>query len=226
MGLWQLTRALIASRGTRFGGILLTNLQPPNHGTDVLARRELSFNSSLPTIMLRHIALSMGLLLCATLLSGCSYDRSFMQMDSNSGLPFFGFQWAVDSGSRPSKSSSAHDDQKTAPSLIDLRAPSKLDQPGRDRLHLETERGDIQTVSIRPQPQATFVRFSRESTLATAEPVSALAQDAGSNRVQFDKTASAAQLSGERSPAPIQVLFPKSRSSSAAQQFQNRRAAF
>lgn len=35
-------------------------------------------------------------------LSGCAYDRSFMQMDSNSGVPFFGLQWAVDSGSRPS----------------------------------------------------------------------------------------------------------------------------
>lgn len=199
---------------------------PQNQGTDVPARRELSFNSSLPTIMPRHIALSMGLLLGTTLLSGCSYDRSFMQMDSNSGLPFFGFQWAVDSGSRPSKSASNHGDHETAPSLIDLRAPSKLNQPGRDRLDLEAERGDIQTVSIRPRPQATFVRSSHESTLATAERVPAMIQDAGSDRVQSDKTASGERLPDERSPAPIQVLIPKSRSSSAAQQFQNRRAAF
>lgn len=33
--------------------------------------------------------------------AGCKYDRSFMQMDSNSGSPFLGLQWAVDSGSRP-----------------------------------------------------------------------------------------------------------------------------
>jgi hypothetical protein len=202
------------------------NSLPQNQGTDIPARRELSSNSSLPTIMLRHFALSMGLLLGATLLSGCSYDRSFMQMDSNSGLPFFGFQWAVDSGSRPSKSASAHDDHETAPSLIDLRAPSKLDQPGRDRLDLDSERDDIRTVSIRPRPPATFIRSSHESTLAPAERVSALARDAGSNRVQFDKTASGEQLSGERNVTPIQALMPKSRSSSAAQQFQNRRAAF
>ena len=34
-------------------------------------------------------------------LSGCKYERSFMNMDSNSGSPFFGLQLAVDSGSRP-----------------------------------------------------------------------------------------------------------------------------
>ena len=34
-------------------------------------------------------------------LAGCRYDRSFMQMDSNSGIPFLGLQLAVDSGSRP-----------------------------------------------------------------------------------------------------------------------------
>ncbi|MFO1003212.1 MAG: hypothetical protein U0936_23000 [Planctomycetaceae bacterium] len=39
---------------------------------------------------------------CSLSLAGCAYDQSFMQMDSNSGVPFFGMQWAVDSGSRPS----------------------------------------------------------------------------------------------------------------------------
>ncbi len=97
--------------------------------------------------MNRHPVPAIGFLL-ATVISGCSYDRSFMQLDSNSGVPFFGFQWAVDSGSRPSKSASRNGDHETAPSLIDLRAPSKLDQPGRDRLDLESERDDIQTVSI------------------------------------------------------------------------------
>jgi hypothetical protein len=29
---------------------------------------------------------------------GCAYDRTFMQMDSNSPSPFFGLQWSVDSG--------------------------------------------------------------------------------------------------------------------------------
>ncbi|MEJ7592394.1 MAG: hypothetical protein WKF77_12655 [Planctomycetaceae bacterium] len=34
-------------------------------------------------------------------LPGCKYDRSFMNMDSNSGSPFFGLQLAVDTGTRP-----------------------------------------------------------------------------------------------------------------------------
>lgn len=36
------------------------------------------------------------------ILPGCAYDRTFMQMDSNSPSPFFGFQWSVDSGTRRS----------------------------------------------------------------------------------------------------------------------------
>lgn len=40
-----------------------------------------------------------GLILLS--LTGCKYDRSFMNIDSNSGSPFFGLQLAVDSGSRP-----------------------------------------------------------------------------------------------------------------------------
>ena len=37
-------------------------------------------------------------------LTGCKYDRSFFDMSSNSGSPFFGLQFAVDSGSRPPRS--------------------------------------------------------------------------------------------------------------------------
>lgn len=40
-----------------------------------------------------------GLLLLSQ--AGCKYNGSFMNMDSNSGSPFFGLQLAVDSGSRP-----------------------------------------------------------------------------------------------------------------------------
>lgn len=46
-----------------------------------------------------QIAAIAGLMLLS--LAGCKYDRSFMNMDSNSGSPFFGLQWAVDTGSRP-----------------------------------------------------------------------------------------------------------------------------
>lgn len=41
----------------------------------------------------------LGLILLS--LPGCKYDRSFMNMDSNSGSPFFGLQLAVDTGTRP-----------------------------------------------------------------------------------------------------------------------------
>lgn len=54
-------------------------------------------------------------------LTGCSYDRAFMNMDSNSGSPFFGFQWAVDSGSRPS--------DKTTESLRDNPAAGRNRYP-------------------------------------------------------------------------------------------------
>lgn len=52
--------------------------------------------------MSRILARVVVLSLASLSLAGCAYDRSFMQMDSNSGVPFFGMQWAVDSGSRPS----------------------------------------------------------------------------------------------------------------------------
>lgn len=48
-------------------------------------------------------------------LSGCKYDRSFMNMDSNSGSPFFGLQLAVDSGSRPPVNSNRSKNDKPHP---------------------------------------------------------------------------------------------------------------
>ncbi len=54
---------------------------------------------------------SIAQILLIPLLSGCQYDRSFMHMDSNSGVPFFGLQLAVDSGSRPPRQES----ETTAP---------------------------------------------------------------------------------------------------------------
>ena len=54
---------------------------------------------------------SIAQILLIPLLSGCQYDRSFMHMDSNSGVPFFGLQLAVDSGSRPPRKES----ETTAP---------------------------------------------------------------------------------------------------------------
>ena len=56
-------------------------------------------------------------------LPGCKYDRSFMNMDSNSGSPFFGLQLAVDSGSRPS-ASSAHARDSDRPTLSGQRFPA------------------------------------------------------------------------------------------------------
>lgn len=152
--------------------------------------------------MIRHPSPAIGLLL-ATVISGCSYDRSFMQMDSNSGLPFFGFQWAVDSGSRPSKSASNQDGDRMAPSLIDLRAPSSLDQPGRDRLDLDAEHADIQTVSMSRKAFASVDLRSKTPD------------------TRIFSTGSAAS-----SDMPIHAIMPNPRSVSAAAMFQNRRAAF
>jgi len=35
-------------------------------------------------------------LICVTVLTGCQYERSFMNIDSNSGIPFLGLQLSVD----------------------------------------------------------------------------------------------------------------------------------
>ena len=42
-------------------------------------------------------------------MTGCKYDRSFFDMSSSSGSPFFGLQFAVDSGSRPPRSNDESD---------------------------------------------------------------------------------------------------------------------
>lgn len=56
----------------------------------------------------------LGLILLS--LPGCKYDRSFMNMDSNSGSPFFGLQLAVDTGTRPpvNRQPARDDDQPTS----------------------------------------------------------------------------------------------------------------
>jgi len=62
------------------------------------------------------LKISTSLIVSATVLFstvGCKYDRSFLQMDSNSGAPFLGLQWAVDSGSRPDRSPDASHLRKT-----------------------------------------------------------------------------------------------------------------
>ena len=51
-----------------------------------------------PKIKPAIVAVAACMLLGTT---GCKYDRSFFDMSSNSGSPFFGLQFAVDSGSRP-----------------------------------------------------------------------------------------------------------------------------
>lgn len=61
--------------------------------------------------------------------TGCKYDRSFFDMSSNSGSPFFGLQFAVDSGSRPPRSSNDSDSdssnlQKSRHSLSHQRSPA------------------------------------------------------------------------------------------------------
>lgn len=71
--------------------------------------------------------------LLLTAAAGCRYDGAFMQMDSNAPFPFFGFQLAVDSGVRPSRSASGNDSQEKWDSeeLVPLRegAVDSLDVP-------------------------------------------------------------------------------------------------
>ena len=67
-----------------------------------------------------RIAALTGLILLS--LTGCKYDRSFMNIDSNSGSPFFGLQLAVDSGSRPPKANKESAD-------ADLPAPPRRQYP-------------------------------------------------------------------------------------------------
>lgn len=60
------------------------------------------------TIMFRHATLTLSLFF--VIASGCQRERSFMQLDSDSGVPFFGLQWSVDSGVRPRSLQPAVDD--------------------------------------------------------------------------------------------------------------------
>ena len=67
--------------------------------------------------------------------AGCKYAGSSMQMDSNSSSPFFGLQWAVDSGSRPmmpqgnSNIPAAESQESTIPLRTDeLKLLSPLDR--------------------------------------------------------------------------------------------------
>lgn len=61
--------------------------------------------------------------------SGCQYDRSFMQLDSNSGAPFFGLQWSVDARDtqRADRASAV-----TTPSVAATATPSDAARPNSD----------------------------------------------------------------------------------------------
>jgi hypothetical protein len=59
-----------------------------------------------------------------SLLSGCKYDGSFMHLDSNSGVPFFGLQLAVDSGSRPPKSAETNETDENSSYNLKLQNPA------------------------------------------------------------------------------------------------------
>jgi hypothetical protein len=81
-------------------------------------------------------------LACLTL-TGCAYDRSFMQMDSNSGVPFFGLQWAVDSGIRPS----SHDETSRL-SIEGPDAPLAVPNPRVDRKKADRRNPSPEIISV------------------------------------------------------------------------------
>ena len=93
-----------------------------------------------------------GLILLS--LTGCKYDRSFLNMDSNSGSPFFGLQLAVDSGSRPPASHEKKEDT--------LRAARPSDHPAVTP-HRRTPRSASQAPMLFTRAPAT-VRNGLERT--------------------------------------------------------------
>ena len=109
------------------------------------------------------------LFLLIPLLAGCKYNRSFMQMDSNSGSPFFGLQFAVDSGTRPPRKNS----EATMPGMPfrkenhrieSLISPQPEEVESLHRLTLVSQRHDAVGPSLEPTSRtATFngrIRYS------------------------------------------------------------------
>ncbi len=100
-----------------------------------------------------------ALILFVPLLSGCQYDRSFMHMDSNSGVPFFGLQLAVDSGSRPPRKES----ETKAPEI-----PLRIE---RDRVEpLDVQRRDDHTSASRMTLVSRNEDAGRPSLELTSRP--------------------------------------------------------
>ena len=124
-----------------------------------------------------RIAAIAGLVLLS--LTGCKYDRSFMNMDSNSGSPFFGLQLAVDSGSRPPKTADgAGEFDRPSPSRRQSAAipdrgesAAKIQPPilftrsaatGRSNFERTSESRDLNT-SVRYSLQTPTTDASRQS---------------------------------------------------------------
>lgn len=82
------------------------------------------FEDSFLMLRIAKCILVFGLLSFA---AGCQYDGSFMQMDSNSGIPFLGLQLAVDSGMRPP--SQDKQTRMKESSLIDLQVRPESQMP-------------------------------------------------------------------------------------------------
>ncbi len=112
-------------------------------------------------------------------LTGCKYDRSFMNMDSNSGIPFFGLQLAVDSGSRPPSPSeeSKNSHRSVSPSdrpvaILGRRNSGSKSQPpmlftraaatGRNALERTSELRDLNT-NVRYSLQASVTDESLQT---------------------------------------------------------------
>ncbi|MEZ6059588.1 MAG: hypothetical protein R3C19_04430 [Planctomycetaceae bacterium] len=100
------------------------------------------------------------------LFAGCEYDRAFMQMDSNSGSPFLGWQLRVDASDRRRNTVSDSDRIR----LADSAAPEAT---SRGPIYLATS-GGRQTVRLVPTALATeftsSVQYSLPEHAATGQP--------------------------------------------------------
>ena len=81
-----------------------------------------------------------------SLIVGCKYDGSFMQLDSNSGVPFFGLQLAVDSGSRPPRSADAKETDNS--STYDLKLQNSGHSTRKSRLGEDPWHGKSELLNV------------------------------------------------------------------------------
>ena len=138
------------------------------------------------------------------LLSGCKYDGSFMQMNSDSGSPFFGLQLAV--------KQNAHD--------VPVFAAHQGDSENRPSL-LQRSRGQFDVVQLTPDPSSvtlprkTTRRESPRDVTLASHPVSEMRVNDSERLTSLD--VSGAQSAGEITDLKSGGPLPERRPVTAAE---------